>query len=100
MIGVELVRDRQTKERATDERDAVVNAAFTRGLLVLGAGKNAIRFSPPLVLTREQADTAVRIFDEALTEVEKQRWQEPLGVRRASRRRGSADLACSAVFCV
>ena len=69
MIGVELVRDRQTKERATSERDAVVTAAFNRGLLVLGAGKNAVRFSPPLVLTREQADTAVRIFDEALTEV-------------------------------
>ena len=51
MIGVELVRDRQTKERATAERDAVVTAAFDRGLLVLGAGKNAIRFSPPLVLT-------------------------------------------------
>jgi 4-aminobutyrate aminotransferase len=71
MIGVELVRDRQTKERATTERDAVVKAAFGKGLLVLGAGKNAIRFSPPLVLTKEQADTAVRILDEALTEVEK-----------------------------
>src|SRR5262249_15516846 len=70
MIGVELVRDRVTKERATEERDAVVMAAFCKGLLLLGAGKNAIRFSPPLVLTREQADTAVRIFDEALTEVE------------------------------
>jgi 4-aminobutyrate aminotransferase len=68
MIGVELVRDRETKERATDERDAVVNAAFRRGLLVLGAGKNAIRFSPPLVLTREQADVAIRIFDDALQE--------------------------------
>ena len=73
MIGVELVRDRQTKEGATDERDAVVNGAFKRGLLVLGAGKNAIRFSPPLVLTRGQADTAIRIFDDALTEVEKTR---------------------------
>jgi 4-aminobutyrate aminotransferase len=73
MIGVELVRDRQSKERATDERDAVVTAAFTRGLLVLGAGKNAVRFSPPLVLTRAQADTAVKIFDEALTEVETKR---------------------------
>ena len=71
MIGVELVRDRQTKEGATHERDMVVNGAFRRGLLVLGAGKNAIRFSPPLVLTREQADTAIRIFDEALTEVER-----------------------------
>jgi 4-aminobutyrate aminotransferase len=70
MIGVELVRDRQTKERAIDERNAVVSAAFSRGLLVLGAGKNTIRFSPPLVLTRDQADTAVRVFDEALTEVE------------------------------
>ncbi len=71
MVGVELVRDRTTKERATDERDAVVTGCFARGLLVLGAGKNAIRFSPPLVLTREQADTAIRIFDEALGEVEK-----------------------------
>ncbi|HXD21221.1 MAG TPA: acetyl ornithine aminotransferase family protein, partial [Vicinamibacterales bacterium] len=73
MIGVELVRDRKTKERATDERDAVVNAAFARGMLVLGAGKNAVRFSPPLVLTRKQAEMAVKIFDEALTDVEKTR---------------------------
>ena len=71
MIGVELVRDRQTKERATEERNAVVTAAFDRGLLILGAGKNSIRFSPPLVLTLEQADIAVRIFDQALTEVER-----------------------------
>jgi 4-aminobutyrate aminotransferase len=70
MIGVEFVRDRQTKERAGEERDLVVKRAFDRGLLVLGAGKNAIRFSPPLVLTKEQADTAVRIIDEALTSVE------------------------------
>jgi 4-aminobutyrate aminotransferase len=70
MIGVELVRDRQTKERAIDERNAVVTAAFNRGLLILGAGKNAVRFSPPLVLTRAEAETAIRIFDEALTEVE------------------------------
>ena len=52
MIGVELVRDRQTKERATTERDAVVERGVQRGLLLLGAGKNAVRFSPPLVLTR------------------------------------------------
>ncbi len=71
MIGVELVRDRATKERATTERDAVVDECFKRGLLVLGAGRNAIRFSPPLVLTKAQADTAVRIFDECLTAVGK-----------------------------
>jgi 4-aminobutyrate aminotransferase len=69
MVGVELVRDRQTKERATDERNAVVDEAFRRGMLILGAGRNAVRFSPPLVLSKAQADTAVRIFDEALTAV-------------------------------
>jgi len=73
MVGVELVRNRETKERATDERNAVVTAAFRRGLLILGAGKNSIRFSPPLVLTRDEADTAVVLFDQALTEVESAR---------------------------
>ena len=73
MIGVELVLDRITKERADRERDAVVSAAFKRGLLVLGAGKNAIRFCPPLVLTPEQADVAVEIFGEALAEVGRSR---------------------------
>jgi len=37
MIGVEFVRDRQTKERATTERDRIVQECFRRGLLVLGA---------------------------------------------------------------
>ena len=51
MIGVELVRDRQTKERATRARPRR-RRGFTRGLLILGAGRNAVRFSPPLVLTQ------------------------------------------------
>lgn len=66
MIGVELVRDRVTKERASTERDKVVDACFSRGLLVLGAGTNAVRLSPPLVLTKAQASTAVEIIDQAL----------------------------------
>jgi len=71
MIGIELVRDRRTKERAVEERDALVMASFRRGLLVLGAGQNTIRLCPPLVLTNEQADTAVRILDAALTDITK-----------------------------
>jgi 4-aminobutyrate aminotransferase len=67
MIGVELVRDRQTKERATTERDALVMAAFRRGLLILAAGQNSIRISPPLVLTMEQAEIAAGLLDESLT---------------------------------
>ncbi len=69
MIGVELVRDRKTKERATTERDRLVQEMFTRGVLILGAGRNAVRFAPPLVLTKEQADSAVTIFDAALTAI-------------------------------
>jgi len=73
MIGLELVRDRQTKERATRERDAVVRECFKRGLLVLGAGQNAIRLCPPLVLTKEQADTAIEILHQALMTVGERR---------------------------
>jgi 4-aminobutyrate aminotransferase len=71
MIGIELVKDRKTKERAIEARDAVVQKCFYKGLLVLGAGRNSIRLSPPLVLTKAQADTALRILDEAIGEVDK-----------------------------
>ncbi|MBA3271174.1 MAG: acetyl ornithine aminotransferase family protein [Acidobacteria bacterium] len=67
MIGIELVKDRDTKERATRERDRLVDECFARGLLVLGAGRNTLRLSPPLVLTKQEADTAVRIIDESLS---------------------------------
>jgi 4-aminobutyrate aminotransferase len=66
MIGVELVRDRRTKERATTERDRLVDECFKRGLLVLGAGRNTVRLCPPLVLTRNDADIVVGILDEGL----------------------------------
>jgi 4-aminobutyrate aminotransferase len=69
MIGIELVRDRHTKERAIDERNALVQAMFRRGVLVLGAGRNALRLAPPLVLTRAQADSVLQILDQALAEV-------------------------------
>jgi 4-aminobutyrate aminotransferase len=69
MIGIELVRDRVTKERAVEERNALVQAMFRRGVLVLGAGKNALRLAPPLVLSKDQADSVLRVFDDALTEI-------------------------------
>jgi 4-aminobutyrate aminotransferase len=73
MIGVELVRDRKTKERAVEERNALVQAMFARGILILGAGRNAVRFAPPLVITKAQADEVLRLFDEALAEVSEAR---------------------------
>src|SRR3954449_695465 len=69
MIGVELVRNRETKERAVEARNALVQSMFRRGVLVLGAGRNALRIAPPLVLTKAQADILLRVLDEALVEV-------------------------------
>lgn len=66
MIGIELVKDRQTKEKASALRDQVLNLAFERGLLVLGAGDNVIRLCPPLVITRDQCDFAVDTLEECL----------------------------------
>ncbi len=71
MIGVEIVRDQRTKEKAADLRDAVVNNAFKRGLLTLGSGENSIRVSPPLIIDEEQADCAIRILEESIAEAEK-----------------------------
>jgi 4-aminobutyrate aminotransferase len=66
MLGIELVRDSQTKEKAPDVRDRVLQRAFERGLLVLGAGDNTIRLSPPLVITRAQCDWALEVLEECL----------------------------------
>jgi 4-aminobutyrate aminotransferase len=66
MIGMELVRDRATKEAANTERDEIVQSCFRRGLLMLGCGMSTLRFCPPLVITTEQADTAVAIIDDVL----------------------------------
>src|SRR5215472_16758509 len=71
MIGVEIVRDQKTKERAGDLREAIVNRAFEKGLLLLGAGENTIRIAPPLLVDEEQADFALQTIDACISEVEK-----------------------------
>lgn len=73
MIGVEFVRDRTTKERAVAERDLVVDRMFAKGVLVLGAGRNTLRLSPPLVLTIDEADVCLRALDESIGEIERER---------------------------
>jgi 4-aminobutyrate aminotransferase len=61
MIGIEFPDH--------DTMVAVEEAAFGRGLLVLGCGENAIRMSPPLVFRHDQAETALELFEEAVAEV-------------------------------
>jgi len=71
MIGVELVLDKKTKARAHDLRDKVVDLAFEKGLLLLGAGENTVRLAPPLLIDEEQSEFAVKTLEACITEVEK-----------------------------
>ena len=69
MLGIEMVRDQATKEKAPAWRDRVVTLAFERGLLVLGAGDNTLRLCPPLVITRDQCDFALDTLEACLKQV-------------------------------
>jgi 4-aminobutyrate aminotransferase len=69
MIGIELVRDRSTKEPAVEERDQIEVECFNRGLVIQGCGTSTIRLSPPLIIDQEQCDFALKTLDEALASV-------------------------------
>ena len=69
MIGVELVKDRATREPAPDLVHELVQRAFRRGLLLLGAGRSALRLAPPLVVDEYDVDTALAIIDDVLAEL-------------------------------
>jgi 4-aminobutyrate aminotransferase len=73
MVGVEFVAKPGTTVSDPKTRDAVELECYKRGVLVLGAGPSAIRLAPPLTLTRQQAQTALEVFDDAVTAVERGR---------------------------
>jgi len=66
MLGVEFVTDKASNKPAPELRDKVEVACFERGLVILGAGTNTIRWSPPLILTKENVDVAIELFDQAI----------------------------------
>jgi len=67
MIGVEFVKDRESKKPNEELRDKIVDLSFEHGLLTLGCGKSTIRISPPLCTTKEEIDEGFEIFEEAIT---------------------------------
>jgi 4-aminobutyrate aminotransferase len=71
MIGVEFVRDRQTKKRAIALRNSIIHTAFEHGLLMLPCGANSIRMTPPLNISRHLVDDGLQIFEDAVTAAEK-----------------------------
>ena len=72
MIGVEFVKDRQTKEVDHDLRDRVVSLAFERGLLTLGCGRSTLRIAPPLSISLTEMNDGLKILEEAITQAERE----------------------------
>ncbi len=72
MIGIEIVKDKASREPAADLRNRVEQLAFERGLMILGCGETSLRLAPPLLLTREEAEVALDILEESLAQAEKE----------------------------
>ena len=68
MIGIELVKNQETREPNPEARNKVIERAFHQGLLVLGCGESTVRLMPPLIIEREHADIALEILDRCLSE--------------------------------
>ena len=68
MIGVELVTDRASRSPARELCEAVLHRAFHNGLILLSCGTSTVRFMPPLMVTKEDVDEALSIFDASLGE--------------------------------
>lgn len=66
MLGVEFVTDKASRKPDAELRDRVEMACFNSGLIILGCGTSTIRWSPPLILTKENVDVALEIFDNAI----------------------------------
>jgi 4-aminobutyrate aminotransferase len=72
MIGIELVKDKTTREPVTSLRNRVETLAFERGLMVLGCGETSLRLCPPLIVNENEAKVALDILEDALTVAEKE----------------------------
>jgi len=68
MVAVEFVKDRKTKEPAKELVSLIIKESFEMGLLVISAGiySNVIRFLIPLVITDEQLERGISIFEKAI----------------------------------
>jgi 4-aminobutyrate aminotransferase len=66
MVGMELVKDRATKEYNPEASRKLVDTAFQHGLLLLGCGKSVVRVAPPLVIDEVDIDRGLGILGETL----------------------------------
>jgi len=71
MVGVELVKDKTTKEYAQKETGDVMMECFRNGLAIVNCGINVIRWMPALNITSDLVEPALEIFEKSLTKIEK-----------------------------
>ncbi|MEM1676107.1 MAG: acetyl ornithine aminotransferase family protein [Desulfurococcaceae archaeon] len=64
--AIEIVKNKKSKEPDVDKRNKIINNAIKKGLVLLPCGKNSIRIIPPIVITYEEAETGLRILEEAI----------------------------------
>jgi 4-aminobutyrate aminotransferase len=67
MIGIEIARDSAGVDPWPELRNALVVDCFNRGLVLQGAGESAIRFSPPLIIDKDQADFAIDTLEDCIS---------------------------------
>ena len=72
MIGIDFVKNKESREPAEALRDRVTDLAFERGLITLGCGDSVIRVSPPLNITKSEIDEGLKVLEEAVTVAEKE----------------------------
>ncbi|MBU0636025.1 aminotransferase class III-fold pyridoxal phosphate-dependent enzyme [Candidatus Micrarchaeota archaeon] len=70
MIGLEIVKDKETKEIAREERRKILCKASEKGMILLPCGKSVIRIAPPLTLSKKEALHGIEILQEAIEETE------------------------------
>jgi 4-aminobutyrate aminotransferase len=68
MLGVEFVKNKETMEPDVELRDRIEMACYNAGLIILGCGGNSIRWSPALIISKENIDVALEIFDKAIAD--------------------------------
>ena len=68
MQAAELVKDRHTKTPDKALRDKLLQGCFQKGLLLLSCGESVIRFCPPLIISSEDTEVALEIFETVLKE--------------------------------
>jgi 4-aminobutyrate aminotransferase len=72
MIGIEIVKNQDNRRPAPAFRDRIVDLAFQKGLLILGCGETSLRLSPPLILKEQEAEIALDVLEECISEVEQE----------------------------